>query len=109
MANNLDNARLRRCPGPLIRVIGTGLLVICALTIKWLLSRQAGVHHHATMIEMLAGAFSFLAGSIGAALTWLGGHCYDEIQISGRWMAHNREYIAGIGGAIERAEPDPKT
>ena len=65
-----------------LRVIG---LILCALAYA-ACTRLAALQPHAVGVAAFAlAATGFLTGSAGAAMTVVGRHLFDEIEISARW------------------------
>lgn len=69
-----------------IRVLGIGLLVLGAVATHHLRGIVPGaLRQEATLGEMAVAAAAFIGFSLGAALTLLGAHIHDEIEIAERW------------------------
>ena len=69
-----------------LRVIG---ILSCALAYL-ACARLAAVHPHAVGVAAFAlAATVFFAGSAGTAMALLGGHVFDEIEISARWRTRD--------------------
>ena len=69
-----------------LRVIG---ILFCALAYL-ACARLAAVHPHGVGVAAFAlAATGFFAGSAGTAMALLGGHVFDEIEISVRWRTRD--------------------
>lgn len=70
----------------LLRILGLGLIALTVFAVRHL---YAMVHlppaHDGSPAEMAIGAVAFLSASLGATLTVLGAHIFDEVEISPRW------------------------
>ena len=70
----------------LLRVLGLGLMALAVIAVRHL---YAMVHvpptHEGSPAEMAVGAVAFLSASLGATLTFLGTHIFDEVELSPRW------------------------
>lgn len=65
---------------------GLGLLACCWLLATWLFHTvDPRRHPDPTLVEFAAAAAGFLCFGAGGALTTLGEHVFDEVEISERW------------------------
>lgn len=70
----------------LIRVVGLLLIATSLFAIRHLsVSIHMTPRHTATLAELGLAAVGFLGASSGSALTFLGGHIFDRVEISARW------------------------
>ena len=70
----------------LLRALGLLMLSCCWLLMSWLFrSAPANDPHHLNGLQFAAAAMGFLCFGAGAALTLLGVHLFDEVEVSQRW------------------------
>ena len=86
--------------------IGLRLLGLLSCGLAWaalshLFAMRPPARSPAGLAYALA-AIGFLSASAGAALTFLGHHLFDEIEVSSRWRKDN-SYVAAF--AIDRSQP----
>ncbi|WP_153006030.1 hypothetical protein [Sphingomonas sanguinis] len=78
-------ARVRTAgEGLALRLLGVGLCVLAWRMIAHLVA-MAGHGGRATLAGYALATLGFMAGSLGSALTILGGHVFDEVPVSARW------------------------
>lgn len=67
-----------------LRLLGLGL---CVLAWRMIAHLVVMVSHggRAGLAGYVVATLGFLAGSMGSALTVLGGHIFDEVRVSARW------------------------
>lgn len=70
--------------GLALRLLGIGLCVLAWRMIAHLVA-IAGHGGRATLTGYALAMLGFMAGSLGSALTLLGGHVFDEVPVSARW------------------------
>lgn len=70
-----------------LRGLGLGALAVSYGSISHLIELHAAhpVHWKPGLVAYVLTTVGFLCGSAGTALTLLGGHLFDEIQVSERW------------------------
>lgn len=94
-----------------LRAFGLLLLALGVLATRYLFHM---VHmlprHEASPAEMGLAAISFMSLSAGAALTSLGAHIFDEVEISARWARRPVRYPEAAVPRQEelRARFDPR-
>lgn len=67
-----------------LRLLGLLACGVGYLALSRLFSmRQAA--HDVSLLTFSLAALGFLSASAGGALTWLGHHLFDEIEVSSRW------------------------
>ncbi|NLS27109.1 hypothetical protein S2M10_21020 [Sphingomonas sp. S2M10] len=68
-----------------LRALGLGLCAVAYFAVARLAALaqplQAG-----SMMGLVLAAIGFVCGSIGSAMTMLGRHLFDEVQLSTRWQ-----------------------
>ncbi|WP_203310881.1 hypothetical protein [Sphingomonas beigongshangi] len=80
-----------------LRAGGLCLLVISGLALRRLIAlhiASGGADAFAFLLALIA----FLSASLGSAATLLGGHLFDEVEVSARWRR------AGRDRALQRGE-----
>jgi len=74
--------------------VGLRLLGLVLLTLGVMLGRRlfavADPQAKFTLVAYLRGLLAFAGTSSGAALTLLGRHLFDQVELSARWKIHNR-------------------
>ena len=69
-----------------LRIAGLFAIVAGILAIRQLISSfHVLPRHEATLAELCLAAIGFLGCSFGGALTFLGAHIHDEVEIAERW------------------------
>ena len=75
-----------------LRIAGMLLVATCWLLMRWLVhSANLRAHRDPALLELAAAAAGFLCVSTGSALTTLGAHVFDEVEVSERWV--RRRYV----------------
>lgn len=75
----------------LLRIAGVGILGIAYLAGAFLRGRAAAGSLTGDPFSYLFAAGTFLCGSVGSALTVLGAHIFDRVEVSQRWRPTDRE------------------
>lgn len=68
-----------------LRALGLGFCAVAYVAIARLMALAQPLQAGSAMGFALA-AIGFVGGSIGSALTMLGNHLFDEVQVSTRWQ-----------------------
>jgi hypothetical protein len=75
----------------LLRLIGIGILALAYAAAASLRGRALAGSLDGDALAYLLAAATFLCGSAGAALTFLGTHIFDRVELSQRWRHRDRE------------------
>ena len=87
-----------------LRITGMILVACCWLLMRWLVhSANLRAHHDPSLLQFVAAAAGFLCVSAGSALTTLGAHVFDEVEVSERWARRNDMRPPRDGGGITPA------
>ena len=75
----------------LLRGAGLAPLAGCWLLMSWLLNTaRLALQGHPSLVQVAAATGCFLCFSGGAALTVLGTHLFDRVEVSTRWARRPR-------------------
>lgn len=82
--------RWRDCKwtGVALRLAGLALLCVAVLVGRHIFARPDPAAKHSLLAYVLA-AVAMLSGCAGAALTLLGRHLFDRVELSSRWIVHS--------------------
>ncbi len=71
----------------LLRVAGLMLIGLAAISINMLLRRHGGQRFDPSMADIGLATMGFLGGTCGSAMTALGRHLGDEVEVGERWRS----------------------
>lgn len=97
----------------LLRLLGLALCAIAYLAFARLVALHIAPGTRSPAIAYALALVGFLSGSMGNALTFLGHHLFDEVEVSARWRTRRPDLHAdgqGQAPSIHRQRhPAPRT